>query len=433
MLNLNSAEAGFADEFDRFIAKNREAPKDLREGVARIVGAVASEGDAALLRYAAEFDHFTPDPIEMEQSEIHKLASLAPKEECEALELAARRIGDYHQRQLPENCDYEDAQGARLGWRYSPIHSVGIYVPGGLASYPSTLLMNAIPARIAGVKEIAASIPCPHGEINPLVLAAAKIAGVTRIYRIGGAQAIAAMAYGTKSVGAVDKIVGPGNAYVAEAKRQVFGKVGIDMIAGPSEVLVIADADNDPGWLALDLLSQAEHDQNAQAILITDSDELARKTGAAVEEALATLPRANIARASWEENGAIIKVADLEQAAMLADRIAPEHLQICTKEPRALLEKISCAGAIFLGALTPEAIGDYVGGPNHVLPTSGTARFASGLGVIDFLKRSSVLEISREALLAIGPASEILARAEGLDAHANSVGVRLADLSRRKG
>jgi histidinol dehydrogenase len=353
-----------------------------------------------------------------------------PGEERAALELAAERIRAYHARQLPEDARWTDPDGATLGWRWTPVAAAGLYVPGGLASYPSSVLMNAIPAQVAGVGRLAICAPTPDGVANPLVLLAARLSGVDTIYRIGGAQAIAAMAYGTETVAAVDKITGPGNAYVAAAKRRVFGKVGIDMIAGPSEILVIADADNDPDWIAIDLLSQAEHDESAQSILITDDDAFGRAVAAAVEARLGTLERAHIAGPSWRDYGAVIVVRDLAEAAALSDRIAPEHLELCVADPEALLEGITHAGAVFLGQWTPEAIGDYVGGPNHVLPTARSARFSSGLSVLDFMKRTTLARMTPEALRAIGPAAETLARSESLEAHGLSVRARLDKLNR---
>ncbi|MFP4004836.1 MAG: histidinol dehydrogenase, partial [Alphaproteobacteria bacterium] len=346
-------------------------------------------------------------------------------DQIRALTLAAERIETFHRRQLPEDGRVTDSAGVELGHRWTPLDSVGVYVPGGTASYPSSLLMNAVPARVAGVARIAMTVPAPKGKLNPLVLAAARIAGVDEIYRVGGAQAVAALAFGTETIAPVDKIVGPGNAYVAEAKRQVFGTVGIDMMAGPSEILVVADADNDPVWIAADLLSQAEHDENSQAILITDDRAFAEVVMAAAEDHLANLPRAAIARKSWEDHGAVILVAELDQAPPLIDRIAPEHLEIATEEPDRLLARIRHAGAIFLGRHTPEAVGDYVAGSNHVLPTSGTARFSSGLSVFDFLKHSAVVRCTPESLGEIGPAAVTLAEAEGLEAHARSVALRL--------
>jgi histidinol dehydrogenase len=359
------------------------------------------------------------------EAEIAVSLAACDRETLSALELARTRIESHHRRQLPADDRYTDALGAELGTRWTAIESVGLYVPGGLASYPSSVLMNAVPARVAGVPRVAMAVPSPGGEMNPLVLAAAHLAGVTEIYRIGGAQAVAALAYGTETIAPVAKIVGPGNAYVAAAKRQVFGVVGIDSIAGPSEVLIIADRANNPEWLAADLLAQAEHDSAAQAILITDDAELAREVEAAVARQLVALPRGNIAGASWETFGAIILVRSLEDAPPLADRIAAEHLEIATAEPDQLAARIRNAGAIFLGAHTPEVIGDYVAGSNHVLPTARSARFSSGLGVLDFMKRTSILRLDAGALASLAPAAMGLARAEGLEAHRRSVAVRL--------
>ena len=354
----------------------------------------------------------------------------AAKSQCaattmEAVALAAARIEDFHRRQLPQNLGYEDEVGVELGLRWNAIDAVGIYVPGGTAAYPSSVLMNAIPARVAGVPRLAMVVPAPGGQLNPLILCAADIAGVTEVYRIGGAQAVGALAYGTETIDPVDKIVGPGNAYVAAAKRRVFGVVGIDMIAGPSEIVVVADRDNDPAWIAADLLSQSEHDANAQAILISDDAVFAEQVAQAAGQCVATLPRADIARASWEQYGAIIVVEELSRAAELVNRLAPEHLELAVANPDALLSKIRHAGAIFLGRYTPEAIGDYIAGPNHVLPTSRSARFSSGLGTLDFLKRTTLVRCSIESLGRIGPAAIDLAEAEGLDAHALSVAIRV--------
>ena len=350
---------------------------------------------------------------------------------CEraALELAAARIEAFHARQRPAAAEWTDEAGATLGWRWTAVEAAGLYVPGGTASYPSSVLMNAIPARVAGVERRVLCTPTPGGAVNPLVLLAARLSGVDEIHRLGGAQAIAAMAYGTETVARVDKIVGPGNAYVAAAKRQVFGRVGIDTVAGPSEVLVIADADADPDWIAVDLLSQAEHDPSAQAVVLTPDAAHARAVAEAVERRLASLDRAAIARAAWTSHGAVIVVRDLREAAALADRIAPEHLELMVADPEALAARIRHAGAIFLGSWTPEAVGDYAGGPNHVLPTAGAARFASGLGVLDFLKRTTTLRMTPGALAAVGPAAETLARSEGLGAHALSLRLRLDRLN----
>jgi histidinol dehydrogenase len=352
-----------------------------------------------------------------------------PSDERAALELAADRIRAYHDRQRPADAEWTDAQGARLGWRWTPVSAAGLYVPGGLASYPSSVLMNAIPAQVAGVQRLVMCAPTPDGRANPLVLLAARLAGVDTVYRIGGAQAVAAMAYGTQTIAPVDKITGPGNAYVAAAKRRVFGRVGIDMIAGPSEILVVADGDNDPDWIALDLLSQAEHDESAQSILITTDAGLAAGVASAVEARLTTLDRRAIAGASWRDYGAIITVRDLTEAAALTDRIAPEHLELCVADPAALAARIQHAGAIFLGRWTPEAIGDYIGGPNHVLPTARSARFSSGLSVLDFMKRTTLAQMTPAALASIGPAAETLARSESLQAHGLSVRARLDRLN----
>jgi histidinol dehydrogenase len=385
-----------------------------------------------VLELTASFDRLelTPETMRFSPEEIAAQAAKVPEAERAALELAAERIRAYHLRQMPEDQLWTDPDGATLGWRWTPVQAAGLYVPGGLASYPSSVLMNAVPAKVAGVKRLAITVPTPDGVVNPLVLLAAQIAGVDEVYRIGGAQAVAALAYGTATVAPVDKITGPGNAFVAAAKRRVFGKVGIDMIAGPSEILVIADADNDPDFLALDLMSQAEHDESAQAILITDDEAFGRKVAAAVEKRLETLERRAIAGASWRDFGAVITVRDMDEAAALADRIAPEHLELCVADPEGLSEKISNAGALFLGPWTPEAVGDYVGGPNHVLPTARSARFSSGLSVLDFMKRTTIAKMTPAALAAIGPAAETLAKSESLEAHGLSVRARLDKLNK---
>ncbi|MEO0381517.1 MAG: histidinol dehydrogenase, partial [Pseudomonadota bacterium] len=371
----------------------------------------------------------TPETLRITPKEIDDATAQVDAADREALEMAATRIRAYHARQMPEDAQWTDEAGATLGWRWTPVSAAGLYVPGGLASYPSSVLMNAIPAKVAGVGRLAITVPTPDGVMNPLVLLAAQIAGVDEIYRIGGAQAIAALAYGTDTIAPVDKITGPGNAFVAAAKRRVFGKVGIDMIAGPSEILVIADADNDPDWIALDLLSQAEHDESAQSLLITTDAAFGRAVAEAVNARLETLERRAIAGASWRDFGAIVTVPSLEVAAALSDRIAPEHLELCVADPEALSAKISHAGAIFLGQWTPEAIGDYIGGPNHVLPTARSARFSSGLSVMDFVKRTTLAQMSPEALRAIGPGAERLAASESLEAHGLSVTARLRKLN----
>ena len=425
---LATASAGFEAEFSSFLAVRREPQPDLREVVAAILADVTARGDAALIDYTTRFDRFTPMPVDLriDRSLLDDAVGRIAHETMAALELAAMRIEAFHRRQLPAPLDYQDEAGVGLGARWTAIRAAGIYVPGGLAAYPSSVLMNAIPAKVAGVDRIAMAVPTPDGRLNPLVLAAARVAGVSEIYRVGGAQAIAALAYGTESIPAVDKIVGPGNAYVAEAKRQVFGMVGIDMIAGPSEILVVADDGNDPAWIAADLLSQAEHDESAQAILITDNGEFADSVVAAAAGHLRTLPTAQRAGISWCAHGAIILVSDLSaEAPTLVDRIAPEHLELAVADPDPLAARIRNAGAIFLGRYTPEAIGDYVAGPNHVLPTARSARFSSGLSVLDFLKRSTLVRCDADSLGVVGPAAINLAQAEGLPAHALSVSIRL--------
>lgn len=426
---LNEADAGFEADFAALLAAKREVSEDVDAVVRDIVARVRNEGDAALVELTRRFDRHEVDAATLRISDAQidaAAASIDPATRA-ALELAHERVRSHHERQRPRDEAYVDALGVELGWRWSPLDAVGLYVPGGTASYPSSVIMNAVPARVAGVARIAMVVPTPDGAINPLVLAAARIAGVDEVWRIGGAQAVAALAYGTATVAPVDKIVGPGNAYVAAAKRQVFGKVGIDMIAGPSEVLVIADAANDPDWIAADLLAQAEHDTAAQSILITDDAPLATAVMQAVERQLRTLPRSQIATASWRDFGAVILVDDLRKALPLANRIAAEHVELAVDEPEALLGGLRHAGAVFLGRHTPEVIGDYVGGSNHVLPTARSARFSSGLSVLDFVKRTSTLKLGPEQLAALGPAAVALARAEGLEAHAQSVARRLND------
>ncbi|MDB5627793.1 MAG: histidinol dehydrogenase [Tardiphaga sp.] len=426
-VHLDNSSADFAAGFAALLATKREVAADIEAATRRIVDDVEARGDAALLEATARFDRLdlTADKLRVTPDEIDMAVRACDSATIDALKFARDRIEVFHQRQLPKDERFTDALGVELGWRWSAIEAVGLYVPGGTAAYPSSVLMNAVPARVAGVPRVVMVVPSPDGKLNPLVLAAAQLGGVCEIYRVGGAQAVAALAHGTKTIAPVAKIVGPGNAYVAAAKRQVFGKVGIDMIAGPSEVLVIADRTGNPDWIAADLLAQAEHDANAQAILITDSADLAEQVARAVETQLATLPRAAIARASWQRYGAIIRVTTIDDSVALADAIAAEHLEIITADCDALAAKIRNAGAIFLGGHTPEAIGDYVGGSNHVLPTARSARFSSGLGVLDFMKRTSILKCGPDQLRALGPAAMALGKAEGLDAHARSVAIRL--------
>ncbi|NEW86161.1 MULTISPECIES: histidinol dehydrogenase [Rhodopseudomonas] len=426
-LRLDNASPDFAPKFKAFLAMKREVAADIEAATRAIVDDVAHRGDAALLEATEKFDRLTLDAAGMRvgEAEVEAAVKACDSETIDALKLARDRIEFFHRRQLPKDDRFTDPLGVELGWRWSAIEAVGLYVPGGTAAYPSSVLMNAIPAKVAGVERVVMVVPSPGGTLNPLVLAAAQLAGATEIYRIGGAQAVAALAYGTATIAPVAKIVGPGNAYVAAAKRLVFGRVGIDMIAGPSEVVVVADKTANPDWIAADLLAQAEHDANAQSILITDSAVLAADVERAVASQLITLSRAKIARASWDEFGAIIKVAKLDDAVPLANAIAAEHLEIMTADPEAFAARIRNAGAIFLGGHTPEAIGDYVGGSNHVLPTARSARFSSGLGVLDFMKRTSILKCGPEQLAALGPAAIALGNAEGLDAHARSVGLRL--------
>ncbi|WP_323766176.1 histidinol dehydrogenase [Marinovum sp.] len=428
---LSTSQPDFEAKFRALLGAKREDSPDVDDTVARIIADVRARGDRAVIELTERFDRMTLDPAGMAFSaeEIEAQCAKVPAAERQALETAAERIRAYHVRQLPDDQQWTDPEGATLGWRWTAVSAAGLYVPGGLASYPSSVLMNAIPAKVAGVDRLAITVPTPDGVVNPLVLLAAKIAGVDEVYRIGGAQAIAALAYGTETIAPVDKITGPGNAFVAAAKRRVFGKVGIDMIAGPSEILVIADRDNDPDWIALDLMSQAEHDESAQSLLITDDEAFGRAVAEAVDKRLETLERRAIAGASWRDFGAVITVTDLAEAAELSDRIAPEHLELCVADPEALSAKVRHAGAIFLGQWTPEAIGDYVGGPNHVLPTARSARFSSGLSVLDFMKRTTLSKMSPDALRACGPAAEVLAQSESLEAHGLSVTARLRKLN----
>ena len=424
---LKLSDPAFESDFQDLLDAKREVSVDVNNTVAAILKDVESQGDEAVIAYTEKFDRIRigEDGLAISQDEIAAAASQCKAESLAALRQAADRIEAYHARQLPEDDQFTDDKGVELGHRWTPISAVGLYVPGGTAAYPSSVLMNAIPARVAGVGRLVMTVPTPDGEINPLVLAAAQLSGVHEIYRIGGAQAVGALAYGTQSIQAVDKIVGPGNAYVAAAKRQVFGRVGIDMIAGPSEILVLADAENDPSWIAADLLSQAEHDESAQSILITDNADFAQRVEEAIEGHLKVLPRAPIASASWRDNGAIILVDQIDSAIELVDRIAPEHLEIATADPDRLSAKVTHAGAIFLGRYTPEAIGDYVAGSNHVLPTARSARFASGLNVLDYMKRTSLVKCDADSLAAIGPTAVALADEEGLGAHSLSVSIRL--------
>ena len=427
-LRLSASDSGFEKAFADYISRGRETASDVNAVVSDIIGDVRARGDAAVVDYTQKFDRLdVSGGLRIDPELIAAAREACKADEIAALEFAAARIRAFHEHQLPQGFSFTDAEGVRLGARWTPVSAAGIYVPGGTAAYPSSVLMNAVPANVAGVSRIVMVVPTPDGVVNPLVLAAADLSGVDEIYRIGGAQAVAALAYGTGTIVPVDKITGPGNAYVAEAKRQVFGVVGIDMIAGPSEILVVADAENDPDWIAADLLSQAEHDASSQSVLITNSGALADAVAEAAERQLGSLARSDIARRSWDTHGAIILVRSLEDAVSLVDRIAPEHLELAVAAPDALAEKVTHAGAIFLGRHTPEAIGDYVAGPNHVLPTARSARFSSGLGVIDFMKRTTLVSCDAESLARIGPAAVTLAGAEGLDAHALSLSVRLDD------
>jgi histidinol dehydrogenase len=427
VIRLATTDRNFPAAFDALLHQARETTEQVDRPVAAIIAEVRAHGDAALIDYTARFDHVTlsAETLRITAAEIDAAVTAVPPDQVAALDLAATRIEAFHRAQFPADLRLTDAAGLTLGMRWSPLDAVGLYVPGGKAAYPSSVLMNAVPARVAGVGRIAMCVPAPDGVLNPLVLAAARRAGVSEVYRVGGAQAIAALAYGTASIAPVDRIVGPGNAYVAEAKRQVFGHVGIDSIAGPSEVVVLADAANDPRLVAVDLLAQAEHDEAAQAILITDNAAFGDTVARAVAAELPSLPRAAIAGASWEAHGAIIVVRNWIEAAELVNRLAPEHLQLMLAEPVPVFDRIRHAGAVFLGRYCPEAVGDYVAGPNHVLPTGRTARFASGLSVFDFLKRTTWVQADADALAKVGPAGVTLAEAEGLQAHARSIALRL--------
>ena len=427
-MRFELGESGFEEKFTAFLSAKRENDADVNGTVAQIIADVRKNGDTALFDYTKRFDQLelTSQSIRVSEKEIEEAVKSCKKETLDALYLAAERIEAFHEKQIPESRMFNDETGALLGWRWTPVFAAGLYVPGGTAAYPSSVLMNAVPAKVAGVKRIVMAVPAPQGKINPLVLAAADCVGIDEIYRIGGAQAIAALAYGTDSVKPVDIIVGPGNAYVAAAKRQVFGKVGIDMIAGPSEILVVADETANPEWVATDLLSQAEHDKSAQSILITDSAAFADKVCKEVEKRLETLSRSEIAGESWKNNGAVFIVRNVyEDAGALVDRIAPEHLELCVENPQELCKRIHHAGSVFLGNFTPEAVGDYIGGPNHVLPTARSARFSSGLGVHSFMKRTTVLSCTQKTLDEVGNAAVLLAEAEGLTAHAASIRCRL--------
>ena len=424
---LSSTDADFEARFADLLAMKREDAEDVDQAVAAIIADVRARGDQAVLNLTARFDRMdlTADRLAFSKAEIAaEIAKVSPEDRA-ALELAAERIRAYHARQMPQDQRWTDDAGASLGWRWTPVSAAGLYVPGGLASYPSSVLMNAIPAKVAGVERLVVVTPTPKGQVNPLVLAAAHLAGVDEVWRIGGAQAVAALAYGTQRIKPVDVITGPGNAWVAEAKRQLYGVVGIDMVAGPSEILLIADGKNDPEWTAADLLSQAEHDPSAQSILITDDPAFADRVADRVDAELAMLPTAKVAAESWNTHGTIIAVASLDEAPALANALAAEHVQIATDDPEALMRQIRHAGSVFLGRMTPEAVGDYVAGPNHVLPTGRRARFSSGLSVLDFMKRTSFIQLDETALKAIGPAAIELADAEGLPAHARSIEVRL--------
>ena len=426
---LDSSQSDFEELFSQLLEKRLETGTDVTDIVSAILSTVRKEGNTAVIDYTKKFDHVQLDENSMRvtKEEIISARNCCSEDILDSLKKAHKRITDFHSRQIPKDINYTDYAGVKLGSRWLPIAAVGLYVPGGTAAYPSSVLMNAVPAQVAGVERIVMVVPTPDGKLNPLVLAAADLAGVDEIYRIGGAQAIGALAYGTETIIPVDKIVGPGNAYVASAKRQVFGIVGIDMIAGPSEILVVADSSNNPKWIAADLLSQSEHDKSAQSILVTDNESFANDVDTEITNILSNLPRADIARESWNKFGAIILVPNINSSIALIDRIAPEHLEFACEDADLLVEKVSNAGAIFIGALTPEAIGDYIAGPNHVLPTSGTSRFSSGLSVLDFMKRSSLISCSESGFAEIGPDAVSLAKAEGLEAHALSISLRLND------
>lgn len=430
---LSTTDADFEARLATLLTQKREDAPDVDAAVAEIIADVRQRGDEAVIALTSRFDRLdlTAETLAFSKEEIDAECKKVSQAEQEALVLAAERIRAYHRRQLPTDEMWTDTEGATQGWRWSAVDAAGLYVPGGLASYPSSVLMNAIPAQVAGVGRLAICTPTPDGICNPLVLFAARLAGVHTVYRVGGAQAIAALAYGTATIRPVDKITGPGNAFVAAAKRRVFGKVGIDMIAGPSEVLIIADRHNDPDWVALDLLSQAEHDANAQSVLVTNDAYFGRAVAEAVDARLQTLQRKDIAAASWRDFGVVITVRNMGEAAAISDQFAPEHLQLCVQNPEPLCENVTHAGAIFLGGWTPEAIGDYVGGPNHVLPTARSARFSSGLSVLDFMKRTTISKMTPEAIRSIGPAAETLAISEGLEAHGLSVRARLNRLNRQ--
>lgn len=427
VLRLDNTHASFDHDFRAFLAMDRDDGADVASAVAKIVEAVRVGGFGPVQEYTKTFDKFVIDAasVRVDAGEVDRLAASCDPADIAALEFAARRIRAYHEKQSPQDMRYKDEAGVTLGWRWTAVDAAGLYAPGGRAAYPSSVLMNAIPAQVAGVNRLVLTTPTPNGEANPLVFAAARIAGVDEIYRIGGAQAIAALAYGAGPIAPVDVIVGPGNAYVAEAKRQVFGRVGIDSVAGPSEILVVADNQNDPAWIAADLLSQAEHDPSSQSILITDDSAFADAVAGAVETQLQSSPRADIAGAAWRDNSAIIIVRKLDECAPLVDAIAPEHLELAVADPEALLAQVRHAGAVFLGRYTPEATGDYVAGPDHVLPTARAARYASGLSVLDFMKRTSIIGCDANALSKIGPAAARLADAEGLPSHAESIRMRL--------
>ena len=433
---LDSTHPDFQNKINALVSISNDLNLDIDDEVKKIVEDVKKNGDKALLKYTLQFDGFKPktaSSLKVSQHEIEIAKKACSKRAVSALKDAKKRILEYHRHLFPHGFNFEDDVGVRLGARWRAISAVGVYVPGGTAAYPSSVLMNAIPAQIAGVKRLVMTVPATKNNLNPLVLMAAEISGIDEIYRVGGAQAIAALAYGTETISSVDKIVGPGNAYVAAAKRQVYGKVGIDLIAGPTEILVVADKENDPTWIAADLLSQAEHDVQSQSILICDDQQFADSVIMAIEGLLKNLERSNIARASWDNYGVIIVVQDLDSAPDLINKFAPEHVELAVADPKLLAERISNAGAIFLGRYAPEAIGDYIAGPSHVLPTARSAKFSSGLGVTDFMKRTSLIECDEKSIAEIGSSAEVLAKEEGLSAHALSIALRLKKIERPQG
>ena len=430
-VRFSTLSKNFTREFEKFLNIKRASQVNIESVVNNILNDIRVRGNAALFEYTSQFDkhELTSSNVRISSQEMDRSLVECKQEQLDALRIAKKRIRDFHKKQLPSNIDYQDDEGVKLGLKWHPINAVGIYIPGGLASYPSSVLMNSIPAKVAGVQRLVMVVPAPEGVLNPLVLAAARISGIDEIYKVGGAQAIGALAYGCNSIKPVDKIVGPGNSYVTMAKKQVFGVVGIDLIAGPSEILIVADNKNNPHWIAADLLAQAEHDVNAQAILMTDDKRFADQVCEIIEISLKSLSRKKIASKSWDDFGAVVILENMFQATELINRIAPEHLELAIENPNFIAASVLNAGAVFLGRCTPEALGDYIGGPNHVLPTGRTARFSSGLGVLDFMKRTTLMDVSAQSIQAIGPAAITLAEAEGLDAHAHSIRLRLSGMN----